>query len=489
MTGYPILSQRSPECESLRLGYGAETVGSAGCLFTSLLMMVCRGVPFKADYYAAFMKCLNDHGNYTPASGSNLASFDISACRPAEWGACTLVHVSGLFPGPVPADDLSRLIAHVQSGQPSLMCVDSSLSLAGLQEHWVLITATDGDDCLIHDPWFGDDAALEPRFGATISQACYRYVLYDCPAVTVTPAVPSGPVTPPVPVVSPAPPVSFVTGPAARLGYNVLFNGQAGMEAYNDGCRFFLVMNDTDGANALAAKGDCTVLYRQYWDHAPSVDEAVNALSGRLHPAVIRTGINECEHINGSDISWHAQFDIAVATRLQSMNPAYRYAAGTFSMGTPDFTNSSICDAIRQHYALAYNTGLIWWDQHLYSPTLEHIHQDDQLIWYERRWEFLFTQCGFHPDVRHIVSGECGLDVSGTGGFMASGATNDQVVAYCRRWREVQSRAVVINGQSFASPVVGGALFQLGDSGTAPGHWGGYDLQGYRAAIRSAGVY
>ncbi len=203
---YPILSQRDARWATKQLGVGTETIGSAGCLFISLLEMICRGIEFRPEYIDSFAACLKAHGNYTPASGSNLASFDVSACRPAAWGKCNLLYVSGLFPGPVPPDELARLITHVQSGAPALMCVDANLSQAGLQEHWVLITATDGDECLVHDPWAGDDTTLEPRFGATISQACYRYVLYDCPEtqdapapVAPAPAVPPAPVTPPAP--------------------------------------------------------------------------------------------------------------------------------------------------------------------------------------------------------------------------------------------------------------------------------------------------
>ncbi len=281
------------------------------------------------------------------------------------------------------------------------------------------------------------------------------------------------------------PPIVEPPSASVLLGFNALADGAAAGGAYNQGARFFLHMNDTDTANALASRG-ATVMYRQYWDHAPSVDEAVAALGTRLHPDVIRTGINENEFIDGRDIKFHAAFDAAVATRLRAINPAYRYAGGTYSMGTPDFTNPGVCDAIKQYYAPAYNSGLLWFDMHLYSPNMQHIYQGAELIWYERRWEFLFTRCGFDPTVRHIVSGECGVDEGGVGGFAAHNATDEQVVAYCKRWRQVQAVPLILDGTSYPSSLVGGALFQLGDTG---GRWDGYDLRRYTSAMQTAGVF
>ena len=126
-----------------------------------------------------------------------------------------------------------------------------------------------------------------------------------------------------------------------KLGFNFLFNGWAGGAAYSDGCRFFLAMNDTEGANALAAKGDAMVMYRQWWEHCPSQAELYNALNvGRLHKKILRTGPNELYGFDGSDIAFHAALDIDIATRLKRDDPDVIYAAGTFPMGTPDFTSA-----------------------------------------------------------------------------------------------------------------------------------------------------
>jgi hypothetical protein len=120
---YPILKQTDPACANIRLGYGTGTVGQYGCLYTALLMMVCRGVTFDNVYYSSFMSCLMQHQNYTVASGNYLASNDISACRPKEWGQAVKVYESVEFPGLPPLMEMNKLFSHVYSGKPALKLI------------------------------------------------------------------------------------------------------------------------------------------------------------------------------------------------------------------------------------------------------------------------------------------------------------------------------------------------------------------------------
>lgn len=276
------------------------------------------------------------------------------------------------------------------------------------------------------------------------------------------------------------PPVQPPATDLPMVGMNVLFEGIATRQAFNEGCKFFLVMSNTDMANWLAQQG-ATVMYRQWLDHVPSVSELVNnwLSATRLDPRIIRTGINENEGINGNDIQWHAAFDRDVALGLKNQNASIRYAGGTYSMGTPDITNPAIRDLMRKYYAPIYNSGLIWWDQHLYSPTQTHIYNDADLPYFERRWQWYFDSCGFDPNIRHIVSGEMGLDVGGGGGFPQFNTSDADVIRYCNRWVEIQARPVMVNGVSYPSPVVGGAIFQLGDNPK----WAGYDMRRYLPAL------
>jgi hypothetical protein len=121
---------------------------------------------------------------------------------------------------------------------------------------------------------------------------------------------------------------------------------------------------------------------------------------------------------------------------------------------------------------------------HLYSPTPAHIQDEGEWIWYERRWEFLFTKCGFDPRVRAIYCSETGLDEGGIGGFPQHASTQDQFRTWCARFIDAQTRPLVVAGQTFPSPALGGAIFQAGDSRTSSGGWGGYNIEGYVDTIR-----
>jgi len=199
----------------------------------------------------------------------------------------------------------------------------------------------------------------------------------------------------------------------------------------------------------------------------------------------------------------------------------------TSSMGTPDFTQQGICDVIKAKIAPLWNNGTIYWtDMHLYSPTkdwiykgmpgynalLQRLQNQPTLItgsvgrgladgseniatfavegplnpalagaftdvpsyqsWFERRWEFLYTRCGFDPSAPgRIVSSECGLDEGGVGGFPAHQMDKTAVDAYCKRWLQLQAQPLVVNGTSYASPFLAGTLFQ-GDPDDQ--RWAGY---------------
>ncbi|HQV70607.1 MAG TPA: hypothetical protein PLJ62_12210 [Thermoflexales bacterium] len=246
------------------------------------------------------------------------------------------------------------------------------------------------------------------------------------------------------------------------------------------GCRFFIILNNPGFASTLKDRyPDATVMVRAYWDrHMPSVESAIAKMDGCRDARLIYTGLNEGDEVGQGtveQIRQRAEFDLALAGRIRQISGA-TYAAGTFSMGTPDFTKPQICSAIRALYAPAYNAGQIWWDHHLYSPRLDHIYQDNELQWYETRWQFLFTQCGFDPDsASRVICSETGEDEGGVGGFVAHGRTGDDVATWCRRFMEVQGRPLVVDGVSHPSPFVGGALFQAGNRED----WMGYNVERY----------
>lgn len=308
-----------------------------------------------------------------------------------------------------------------------------------------------------------------------------------------------------------------------RVGLNVLArHAEVALPAARRGCRHFLIFNDITFAQRIKSDfPDAVVMVRHYWDrNVPTIDRYFDVMDGCRDPRLVYTGLNEADEMGqgGSggnlrvdELRRRAEFDIAIATRIRATSNAV-YAAGTFSMGTPDFTQPAICDAMRRYYAPHYNSGLISWDHHLYSPdmsfgpapriveTLTHTSsavigrgkaeatwQVEEAsagwvdpIWFETRWRFLFTRCGFNPSsTSRVYCSETGVDEGGVGGFPAHGATKADVSRWAQFFINEQSRPLTIDGAEYASPFVGGAIFQAGNTWD----WAGYNVEGYMDAL------
>lgn len=294
-------------------------------------------------------------------------------------------------------------------------------------------------------------------------------------------------VAPPASTSPSTPPVTSTPASASyKLGLNTLTNGGLARQEAERGCRYFLCMNDFAGASQLKrAFPDAIVMVRRFFDHGvlPSVEQIINGLEGATDKNLVYIGLNEADQIgqDGDALRRRAQLDLDVARRIRQGSGA-TYAAGTFSMGCPDFTNPETCQIIREMYAPAYNAGLIAIDMHLYSPNPQHIHQPGEWQWFERRWEFLFTKCGFDPKVHAIYCSETGLDEGGVGGFKAHGTSQEQFRDWCKKYIALQNAPLVVDGVKYPSPILGGAIFQLG--GNADPKWDGYDMTNYLPTLR-----
>ncbi len=269
-----------------------------------------------------------------------------------------------------------------------------------------------------------------------------------------------------------------------KLGIHAMTNSTVAFEEARRGCKFFLCMDNFAGASQLKrAHPDAVVMVRRFFAHGvvPSVEQIINGLEGATDKNLIYTGLNEADQLgqDGNDLRRRAQIDLEVARRIKQGSGA-TYAAGTFSMGCPDFTNPETCQIIRELYAPAYNSGLIAFDMHLYSPNPQHIDQPNEWKWFERRWEFLFTRCGFDPTVRAIYCSECGLDQSGVGGFRAHGYSQEKFRDWCDKYIRLQSAPLVVDGKSYPSPIIGGAIFQASDHD----RWQGYEISNYLPTLR-----
>lgn len=285
--------------------------------------------------------------------------------------------------------------------------------------------------------------------------------------------------------VPPTPPPAPSSKPF--LGVNCITDVGAAKDAIALGAPAVLVMGQKQEAVWLAqANPNVRVIYRCVKPlHNPSVDWMLSALAPNASdPPIVFMGRNENDEglgVSPGDILQRAAFDVEVAKRIKAIQPNATYIAGTFSMGTPALERDDVALAMRNGYRDAYNSGLLGMDFHLYAPTPAQIWQDPELIWYERRWEMLFTRCGFDPMVRNVWATETGLDQGSVGGFVAHGFTDADLSKFLTRYQEIQSRRVRVDGTDFPSQYVGGVLFQYG----AEPNWRGYDMRGYRNALKA----
>lgn len=285
-----------------------------------------------------------------------------------------------------------------------------------------------------------------------------------------------------------------------HIGVSVIYSRDAAMAAAKAGCRFFTIVAHQELCSEIMdLYPDALVVCRPYLDirgSLPSIDYVMNKLNGARDGRLVYSGINEGEQIGqGADqMAARSQFDVELANRIKTVSGG-RYAAGSFSMGAPDITRPEVCNALKQYYAPHYNSGLFWLDQHSYSPVLQHIHREDtqtiiwngetQVIaepeWYETRWHFYFTRCGFNPTSQsRIVSAETGLDEGGVGGFPAHNVTSQDVVLWVNRYLQINDAPITVSGSQYTSPFAGGSLFQYGDSIA----WAGYDVARYHDALK-----
>lgn len=273
-------------------------------------------------------------------------------------------------------------------------------------------------------------------------------------------------------------------GPPVKLGYNSVSTMRDVETAFARGCRFAIILNDFLFATQLKDRyPDAVVMARRVElpRGIPTVDDAIRALEGAADPDIVYTYFNENDQIGASpaEIRARAEFEGKLAAEIKRRSGA-SFVAGGYSMGTPDYTNPDVYKALREAAAPRYNDGTFGWHVHNYSPKPGHIFSaNDELIWYENSYRRLFAECGFNPALRKVYFSETGLDEGGVGGYSGHQMSVEAVVNELRRWREIHSQSIIVNGVTYPTPVVGGGLFCLGDFGK----WGGYNMLSYMAAL------
>ena len=275
-----------------------------------------------------------------------------------------------------------------------------------------------------------------------------------------------------------------------RVGANLLHAHHLAQRAYDLGIRVFQFMDGMqEGKNFARDHKDAVVMLRRYVDRW--AEPGAYLFEGIEPGCVYLSPNNEGTFIGAGtpeEIKASAEWDMKMARIVQDAGGIY--AGFGHAMGTPDYTRVGIRDAMRQYYAPLYNRGLMAINGHYYSPNYEHVFQAAEWIWYERRWEWMFTHCGFdpNPQLLGVYCDETGVDEGGVGGFPAHGINAEQIGMWCRKFIELSSASMVIDGVSYPSPVRGAAIFQAGDSNTNSGGWGGYNVEYALQTIGAANV-
>jgi Bacterial SH3 domain len=182
-----ILSQRDPHWKGEKLGYdNTVTIGTDGCTLTCLTMLV-NGYGFNETPDTLNRKLL-DLG---PGNGF-MDGLIVWEGLARAFPKIVYLNNIGCRDKPAPLDSINKSL---DSGQPLVVEVDRSSS-PGLESHWVILIARQGDDYLILDPWpFPTDSgpvSLAGRygFGHPLDQVITAVVWYQDSSPSPAPTAP-----------------------------------------------------------------------------------------------------------------------------------------------------------------------------------------------------------------------------------------------------------------------------------------------------------
>lgn len=173
------LSQRDPCWSSVRLGYSTEgqTIGSHGCLITALAMWLNS---FQDASALQFTPTIVNADLMRTKNGyviTNLVNF----------GALRNVYPQIVYGGridcPLDPAPLGEIDAMLARGLPVIVYVDANRYVGGVQQHFVLVTGSVGNDYAIANPWNGKIQTLTPIYGDTAAHAVCGIIKFEHSAV------------------------------------------------------------------------------------------------------------------------------------------------------------------------------------------------------------------------------------------------------------------------------------------------------------------
>ena len=207
------LSQQDPQWKNDLLGFGdpGDTIGYVGCALTSVAMLL------SGHGYSETPKTLNEKMKANQG-------FVSSGIR---WDVVAKVHPQITLKENIPCEltdaPLAKIDAAIAAGQPVVVRVDSSPA-PGLQWHYVMVYARQGNDYLMLDPYPYSPGTAKPDLlmarysrGNPLQRSIQQVLIYQCSTAGGTISTPSSTPTTTTPPSQPTTGTSLGSGPRARV--------------------------------------------------------------------------------------------------------------------------------------------------------------------------------------------------------------------------------------------------------------------------------
>ena len=218
-------SQQDPQWKNNIIGGGPDTIGFVGCALTSVAMY-SSGWGYSETPDTLNQK-LNANGGYINEA--------------IVWGAVSKIHSqiksNGLTLCTNSDAPIAQINASLAAGQPVIVEVDFSPA-AGLQTHWVVLYAQQGNDYLMLDPWpyppDSQNVTLMSRFsqGLSLQRTIKAVAWYQSTAGGTVPTPPPGGPIPTTPPTTPPSTTPLPTPVVTDLVIQVIAAATAGIKLH-----------------------------------------------------------------------------------------------------------------------------------------------------------------------------------------------------------------------------------------------------------------
>jgi hypothetical protein len=188
-------SQQDPKWKQDILGFGepGDTIGYVGCALTSVAMLL-SGHGFN-ETPKTLNKKLQNVGGF---AGAGIRWASVSQIYPQ-------VNMKSFISCASTDAPLGQIDASIAAGQPVIVMVDNSPT-TGLQTHWVVLYAKEGNDYLMLDPWpyqtdVNKKTYLMPRYsqGNPLKRSIMHVIIYEANNASGGISIPGSSSTTPTP--------------------------------------------------------------------------------------------------------------------------------------------------------------------------------------------------------------------------------------------------------------------------------------------------